>query len=113
MRKFRPIRASRPVQRRIERNCGNEKHLFSPAPASRRRRLGDGRVDVTREYEIHSGRWVVSIQRSVSELQAVVDYVRMFGSAESEIRIVGIDAVSWRGARFTAVPVRADDQVAA
>jgi len=29
----------------------------------------------------------------------------MFGSSESEIRIVGVDAVAWRGARFTAVTV--------
>jgi hypothetical protein len=49
---------------------------------------------MSREFEIHSGRRIVSIQRSVSPLQAVVDYVRAFGSAESEIRIVGVDSVS-------------------
>jgi hypothetical protein len=49
----------------------------------------------------------VSIQSSVSPLQAVVDYVRMFGS-ESEIRCLGVDTVSWRGARFSAVPVPMD-----
>ena len=48
------------------------------------------------------------VQRSVSALQAVLDYVRMFGSVESEIQIVGVDSVAWRGARFSAVPVPAD-----
>jgi len=38
-------------------------------------------------------------------MQAVVDYVRMFGSPDNEIQRVGVDSVSWRGARFTAVPV--------
>ena len=60
---------------------------------------------MTYAYEIRSGRRIVSTQRSVSPLQAVLDYVRMFGSVESEIRIVGVDSVAWRGARFNAVQV--------
>ena len=52
------------------------------------------------KYEIHSGRRVVSIQYSVSPLQAAVDYVRSFG--DGEILRLGRDSVSWRGARFTA-----------
>ena len=39
----------------------------------------------------------------MSPLQAVVDYVRMFGTHDSEIRRLGVDSVSWRGARFSAV----------
>lgn len=58
---------------------------------------------MTRKYEIRSGRRTVSIQHSVSPLQAVVDYVRMFGTHDSEIRRLGVDSVSWRGARFSAV----------
>jgi hypothetical protein len=56
-------------------------------------------------YEIRSGRRVVSTQYSVSPLQAAVDYVRSFGTADSEILRVGVDVVAWRGARFTAVQV--------
>ncbi|HET7743392.1 MAG TPA: hypothetical protein VFK76_01505 [Gaiellaceae bacterium] len=41
----------------------------------------------------------------MSPLQAVLDYVRMFGNVESEIQIVGVDSVAWRGARFSAVAV--------
>jgi hypothetical protein len=60
---------------------------------------------VTTKYEIRSGKRTVSIQSSVSALQAVVDYVRMFGCSDSEITRLGVDSVSWRGARFSAVPV--------
>ncbi|HET9436793.1 MAG TPA: hypothetical protein VFO64_01230 [Gaiellaceae bacterium] len=60
---------------------------------------------MTYKYEIRSGRRTVSTQYSVSPLQAAVDYVRSFGSPDSEIMRVGVDVVSWRGARFTAVQV--------
>jgi hypothetical protein len=58
---------------------------------------------MTKKYEIRSGRRTVSTQYSVSALQAVVDYVRMFGCKDDEIRRLGVDSVSWRGARFSAV----------
>jgi hypothetical protein len=60
---------------------------------------------VTKKYEIRSGRRIVSVQYSVSPLQAAVDYVKSFGSADDEIKRVGVDVVAWRGARFTAVQV--------
>ena len=60
---------------------------------------------MTYKYEIRSGRRVVSHQYSVSPLQAAVDYVRSFGTSDSEIMRVGVDVVAWRGARFTAVQV--------
>lgn len=63
---------------------------------------------MTTKYEIRSGKRTVSVQTSVSALQAVVDYVRMFGCNDSEIRRLSVDSVSWRGARFTAVPVPVD-----
>jgi hypothetical protein len=69
-------------------------------------------MDMTRKYEIYSGRRAVSIQASVSALQAVVDYVRMFASCDDEITRLGVDSVAWRGARFTAVPVPAEQPAA-
>jgi len=63
---------------------------------------------VSREFEIRSGRRTVSMQRSSSALQAALDYVRSFGSVESEIMILGVDRVAWRGAQFTAVLVPED-----
>jgi hypothetical protein len=66
-----------------------------------------GTAAMTREYEIYSGRRFVKIQRSVNPLQAVRDYIHAFAS-ESEVRIISVDSVDWRGARFKAVPVIAD-----
>jgi len=57
---------------------------------------------MTKAYEIRSGRRVVSVQKSVSPLQAVVDYVRAFGTPDAEIIRLGVDTVAWRGARFSA-----------
>jgi hypothetical protein len=59
----------------------------------------------SKKYEIHSGRRLVSTQFSVSPLQAVVDYVRSYGVKDDEITRLGVDCVSWRGARFRAVLV--------
>jgi hypothetical protein len=72
--------------------------------------LAASSVCMTRAFEIRSGNRTVSIQRSVSALQAVVDYVRSFGCSDSEIIRLGVDTVSWRGARFHAVPVPSEQQ---
>jgi hypothetical protein len=65
-----------------------------------------------RRYEIRSGRRTVSTQESVSPLQAVVDYARSLGYKDDEIRRLGVDAVSWRGARLSAVLAPTDGQPA-
>jgi hypothetical protein len=64
---------------------------------------------MTRRFEIRSGQRTVSVQHSVSAMQAAVDYVRSFGTSDDEIMRVGVDTVAWRGARFVAVPA-ADEQ---
>jgi hypothetical protein len=68
---------------------------------------------MSKKYEIRSGRRIVSTQYSVSPLQAVVDYVRSYGVKDDEIRRLGVDSVSWRGARFNAVLVSAEPQAGA
>jgi hypothetical protein len=65
---------------------------------------------MSKKYEIHSGRRIVSTQMSVSPLQAVVDYVRAWGVKDDEIRRLGVDSVSWRGAQFRAVLAPAESQ---
>ena len=59
---------------------------------------------MSREFEVRSGRRIVSRRDSSSALQAAIDYVHTFGSAK-EVTILGPDTVSWRGARFVGVPV--------
>jgi hypothetical protein len=60
---------------------------------------------VTTNYEIRSGRRPVSIKSAASAQQALLDYVRSLGCSDVEIVRLGVAAVSWRGARYTAVPV--------
>ena len=62
---------------------------------------------MSREFEVRSGRRIVSRRDSSSALQAAIDYVHTFGSAK-EVTILGPDTVSWRGARFVGVPVSED-----
>ena len=65
---------------------------------------------MSKKYEIYSGRRVVSTQYSVSAGQAAVDYVRSQGIKDDEIRRLGVDLVSWRGAHYRAVLVPAEPQ---
>jgi hypothetical protein len=65
------------------------------------------RASAYREFEIHSGRRAVATRYASSAQEAAIDYVRSFGSSADEIRVLGPDTVSWRGARFVAVPVLA------
>jgi hypothetical protein len=60
---------------------------------------------VTKDYEIRSGARPVSIRSGPSAQQALLDYVRSLGCTDAEIIRLGSDAVSWRGARYTAVAV--------
>ena len=62
-----------------------------------------------RTYEIYSGRRLVKTVLSSSPLQAAIDYVHTFGSA-NEVVVLGPDTVSWRGARFVGVPAPTEPQ---
>ena len=59
------------------------------------------------EYEIHSGRRIVSTEYSISASQTVIDDVRDRASFDAEIARLGVESVSGRGARFSAVLVPA------
>ncbi len=63
---------------------------------------------MTKKYEIRSGRRMVSVQYSVTPLQAVIDYVSSFGVKRDEIVTIGVDTVTWRGAHFSAVLAQAE-----
>jgi len=60
---------------------------------------------MTRDYEIRSGERPVSITSGPSAQQALLDYVKSLGCRDAEIIRLSADAVSWRGARYTAVLV--------
>ena len=56
-----------------------------------------------KDYEIRSGERAVSIRSAPSAQQALLDYVKALGCRDAEIVRLGQAAVSWRGARYTAV----------
>ena len=58
---------------------------------------------VRQSYEIRMGRRTVCLRDANTPQEAVVDYVRSFGSRDDEISRVAYDRVAWRGAVFQAV----------
>jgi hypothetical protein len=63
---------------------------------------------MTSDFEIRSGRRSVSVRNAPSAQQALIDYLRSMGCRDSEIVRLGGNAISWRGARFSAVPALRD-----
>jgi hypothetical protein len=60
---------------------------------------------VLRDYEIRAGKRPVSVRSGPSAQQALIDYVKSLGCKDAEIIRLGESVVSWRGARYVAVPV--------
>ena len=54
-------------------------------------------------FEIHAGGRPVSRKDAPSAQQALLDYVKSLGCRDAEIVRLAQAAVSWRGARYTAV----------
>jgi hypothetical protein len=59
-------------------------------------------VSVVTNYEIRTGRKMVSVRDAGSGYQALVDYLRSVGCRDDEIRRTGSESVSWRGAVYRA-----------
>jgi hypothetical protein len=64
---------------------------------------------VRRKYEVRSGRQLVSIQKANTAKEAVIEYLRSMGCRDHEITTAAVDAVTWRGAVYRAVPLGSDD----
>ncbi len=61
----------------------------------------DGRLT----YSVYSGRRSVGVRKAWSGAEAVIEYLLTLGCKGSELVTLGPNAVVWRGATFTAVPV--------
>jgi hypothetical protein len=59
-------------------------------------------------YEIHAGRRIVSTRSGSNAQQTLIDYLRSLGCRNDEIVRLGVDAIAWRGARYSAVQVNVD-----
>jgi len=57
-----------------------------------------------REYDVWLGRRRVSTRRAPNAYEAAIDYVRALGCPQNEVRYLGPDTVSWRGATYRATP---------
>jgi len=65
-------------------------------------------ADGRRSYSVYSGRRQVTVKKAWSGAEAVIEYLTTMGIKNSELAMVGPDAVTWRGATFTAVQVPAE-----
>ena len=63
---------------------------------------------MSKSYEIRSGGRPVSIQSAGTAQEALIDYLRSLGCRNDEIVRLGVDAIAWRGARYSAAPVGPD-----
>jgi hypothetical protein len=64
--------------------------------------------DMTRTFEVLSGRRALAVRDAPTAQQALVDYVRGLGVPDDEIVRLGPYAVAWRGAVYKAAPVSRD-----
>jgi hypothetical protein len=65
---------------------------------------------VARSYEIRSGKKRVSVRSAATPQQALIDYLRSLGCSDRDLVRLGTDAVAWRGARYSAVPVASENE---
>ena len=56
-------------------------------------------------YEVRCGARLLSFQNAASAREAVVEYLRSVGCREEELSGVAVNAVSWRGAVYRAIPL--------
>lgn len=56
-------------------------------------------------YEVRCGRRAVGLHLANTAQEALGDHLRGLGCKPDEIRKLGTDAASWRGAVYRAVPV--------
>jgi hypothetical protein len=64
-------------------------------------------------YEIRSGRRIVTEVTASTPHEALVDYLRSLGCGDDDMVRVGVDAMSWHGAVYTAAVTSALERRAA
>jgi hypothetical protein len=52
----------------------------------------------------------VSVRSAATPQQALIDYLRSLGCRDGDLVRLGTDAVAWRGARYSAVPVASENE---
>jgi hypothetical protein len=54
-------------------------------------------------FEVRSGKRAVAVKYAATPQEALIEYLRSIGCRDDEIVRMGVRAVSWRGAVFSAV----------
>jgi hypothetical protein len=56
-------------------------------------------------WEVRCGRRAVSLETANTAREAVIEYLRSMGCRDSEMTSVAVDALTWGGAIYRAVPL--------
>jgi hypothetical protein len=59
-------------------------------------------------YEVRCGKRLVSFESASTAREAVIEYLRSMGCRDSEMTSVAVDALTWGGAVYRAVPLGSD-----
>jgi hypothetical protein len=56
-------------------------------------------------YEVRCGKRLVSLKAAHTAREAVIEYLRSMGCRDSEMTSIAVDALTWGGAVYRAVPL--------
>jgi hypothetical protein len=56
-------------------------------------------------YEVRTGKRLIAFQNTNTALEAVIEYLRSVGCRDDEVTRVAVNAVTWRGAVYRAIPL--------
>ena len=72
------------------------------------RARGDVLATASKSYEVRSGERLISFQNANTAVGAVLEYLCSMGCTRDELMSEAVDAVSWRGVVYHAVPLGSD-----
>jgi len=58
-----------------------------------------------KSYEIRCGKRLVGLNAAHTARESVIEYLRSLGCRDSEMASVAVNALTWRGAIYRAVPL--------
>jgi hypothetical protein len=58
-----------------------------------------------KSYEVRCGKRLVGLNAAHTARESVVEYLRSLGCRDSEMTSVAVNALTWRGAIYRAVPL--------
>ena len=56
-------------------------------------------------FEVRSGKRLISFQNATTAHEALIEYLRSIGCRDDELARVAMDAITWRGTVYRAIPL--------